>query len=385
MEGTLSPQSDEINFKSFVRFSQRLFRLVFLDFESKKELGDLKDKCIFFVRFIGIRICLLSYGLAIASHLTYFVVQEDKFNNSISVSHAMTIFIIGFKVFKNFWHNEELVEIFDELSALSSSRVDESRNQKEKPYLIRFQRIIKLYAVSFLTVSVPSVLEIFPYLYNGTILMTVKYWYPFDPHRLEYYPLSWLWTNWVAWIDLIGLLASDSLLYGLITYVVMEFDILKASMENLGSVNHHERKTQMKNLIKRHKKLVKICERLQEIYSLTFFFIFVISSSILCFAVFQISTTSDITKFFFYISYIGMLGGQVLLLCFFGQKLINSSEAIANGIYSCSWETSRDNSYKKNVISIMLRAQKNTRLTALMFADISLESFTSVSVIYISK
>lgn len=379
MEAISETPESEINFKSFVKFSLLLLRLIYFDFDLKKETLRLKDKFVYCARTIGFIFCLFCYGLSICSHVAYFFANSHKFNNTISLANALASFLIGCKLVINIMRSKDLLQIFEDLTEIGANQDFDDRNHTVKRYLDGYHRIMKFYALSFITVSIPSVLKIIPYLVNGSISMTVNYWYPFDPYCIEYYPLAWLWINWIAYIVLVGLLGADSLLYGLITVVVMEFDILKTDLMNMAAVKPFETNSKIKQLIDRHKRLLNISNRLQDIYSLTFSFVFVISSSILCFAIFQMTMHSDISAFWFYISYIGVMGGQGLLLCFFGQKLINSSESIAKGVYDCCWEDSSDVVYKKSLILIMIRSQKVTRLTAMEFADISLESFTSVS------
>lgn len=364
---------NEINFKSFIRFSLFLLRFICFNFYPNKGRISSKDKLINFAKFVVFSICVLSYGLAVASFVAFFVVNSDKFRNSICISHAMTSFLVGFKVLINYLHKNDLLEIFEELTEISRSR-----QHCVKQYLDGYHRVVKIYAIFFVTITIPTILDIIPYLKNGTMALTVMYWYPFNPYRVEFFPLAWFWQNWVAWAVCFGLLGTDSLLYGLITCIVMEFDVLEKNLLNLTNSKDIERRLKIRELIERHKKLLQISGKLQNIYALTFFFVFLISSTILCLAVFQMTTTKDIYIFWFDLSYMGTLGGQVLLVCYFGQKLIDSSKSISNGIYKSGWELSDDVIYKKNIILIMMRAQRITRLTALKFADVSLESFTSV-------
>lgn len=72
------------------------------------------------------------------------------------------------------------------------------------------------------------------------------------------------------------------------------------------------------------------------------------------------------------------MGVPILLLCSFGQKLTNSSESVANGVYDCGWEDIKDEAFKKQLQLIIIRARRAKKLTAMGFADISLETFTRV-------
>ena len=87
---------------------------------------------------------------------------------------------------------------------------------------------------------------------------------------------------------------------------------------------------------------------------------------------------TDLAMLMFDIAYLITIAFQVWLLCYFGQKLIDSSAAVAEGIYESDWMDIDDDEVKKYVVVIMLRAQRPKKLSAMCYADISLETFTTV-------
>ena len=357
--------------------------MVWFDFYQENELHEnssIRERIIIYLRTIGFKICILTLALATASLSTNFILNSDKFfEYAINIAHAASLIIIGLKAFVCYWYKNEFLEIFQELTVIFTTHQQETEKHKINSCLQDYHRIIKFYAGFFLTSPVPIVLNIIPYLVNRTVTITVNYWFPFNPYEDGNFFFAWLWMNWVAWMILFSLLGSDSLLYGLITVIAMEFDLLQDNLELINSMSKHERKLKVKHLIDRHNKLLDITEKLKNIYSSIFLFIFVITSMILCLVLFQLSTGPSIFDSLFLVSYVAIMGGEVLILCYFGQKLLDSSESIADGIYNCNWEYLDENSCKIDLIPIIVRAQKAKRLTAMNFADISLESFTSVS------
>lgn len=235
--------------------------------------------------------------------------------------------------------------------------------------------------------SFSAILEIFSFLINGSTHLTVQLWYPFDMHQKEFFPLAWLSVAWVGYVMVFGLLSSDSLLYGLITVIVMEFDFLKLDFmaiqfeKDEDQEDHTEKKKRFKSLISRHEKLIELIGRLERMYSAIFLIVYIISSIILCFSAFKALLATQTSTLLFYGTVMSIMGGQVLLLAFYGQKLIDSSESIADGIYNCGWENF-DDDLKKQCILVMLRSQKACRLTALGFFNVSLESTTLVIITY---
>lgn len=155
--------------------------------------------------------------------------------------------------------------------------------------------------------------------------------------------------DWIAVNCVLLSLCTESMLYALITLISMEFDFLKTDLMNLHYFPIHERSRKVNNLIELHNKLLDISDNLQKIYQSSFLMSFVISSALMCFIAFQLSTAgNDISKYAMYVPYFMAMSCQILLLCVFGQKLINASESITEGIYNCHWEEFSDNALKKH-------------------------------------
>lgn len=170
-----------------------------------------------------------------------------------------------------------------------------------------------------------------------------------------------------------------------ITLISMEFNNLQIKFIDLKYIKATEIETHLKSLVQRHEKLFECSEKLEKIFSPSFLFNFVQSSFVICLTAFQSSTSSEASQLFFNFTYCTAVLNQIWLLCFFGQKVINSSECIAMGAYDSGWENIKSIRVKKAVLNIVRRAQIPIKLTAMKFKEISLKSFTTVkSINYLS-
>lgn len=134
-------------------------------------------------------------------------------------------------------------------------------------------------------------------------------------------------------------------------------------------------------LVKRHNNLIDCGQMLEKTFTPSFLNNFLLSSVIVCLTAFQYSTLTDTIQSIFNSSYCTAMLNQILLLCYFGQKVVDSSESIAGGAYESGWELIENKKVKKAVRMIICRAQTPSRLTAMKFAEISLPSFTSVELL----
>lgn len=267
---------------------------------------------------------------------------------------------------------EELREIF-------ASRGNKGSRYITKKYLDGYLRIAKMFgALSFyifLAVSFPPIISLIIF---GEMKPSLNYWFPIDIFRWKIFPLALLWMDLAAYFFSIFQLGTDMLLYALITVIAMEFDFLKGDFRELGLEASLDRVKRTMILIDRHNKLLELSDKLQDIYSPIFLLGFVISSVIECLVLFQLLTVESESNSFL-LPFLVLMGCQILLLCIFGQKLITSSSEVADGIYDCDWVDFDDIDSKKKIILILMRGQRSKKLTAMKFADVSLESFKNVS------
>ncbi|CRK97269.1 CLUMA_CG010665, isoform A [Clunio marinus] len=243
-----------------------------------------------------------------------------------------------------------------------------------KENLKEYLRFITTYVIVMVGVMAPIGFPMIQFLINGTISFQINHWTPYDSHAPENFLPTSLFLFLFAIYTIIYMMGTDSLLYALMTVVAMEFNILKIDFTQLKFLTDDERNKKINELIATHNKLLELADDLQSIYGFFLLYNFLTSSLMMCFLAFQISTGGDIG---FYASTIAMVGGQVLLLCFYGQKILDSSSDVASGVYECGWEEFKDKSLKKKLLLVMMRAQNSKKLTAMGFVDISLPTFTT--------
>jgi 7tm Odorant receptor len=376
LSNIFNPPENEIDFNSFVKFSKWLFQVHLFKFEALSVNSSPRATFLYKAKQLFTWFCLLSMVIAASSMTAFvFVNISDFLAASNSLTNIVTISLIGLKAFVTVLKRETICDVMKSLEA----SVGTNRKHKMKSYLSSYHQSIKLYSIVFIATFFPILFPIIPYMASSKMQLTVNYWYPFDAFQLSTFPIAFAWNVWTSWVSLTFLLATDSLLYALIEVISMEFDMLKIDLLSLKASPSHERLSTIKSLNQRHIELIELSDKLQNVYAVTFLFSFVVSSLMMCFVAFQLSTAKKLSAYTFYVPYLGLVSGQVLLLCVYGQKLIDSSSSVADGAYECGWHEMRDNRLKKLLILIIARGQRPSRLTAMGFADISLPSFTSVS------
>ena len=375
-----NPEEDEINFDVFTKFSLLIFRFVLFKFMPLPEGATLRQKVVHFARLNYYRFTLVLCFIAFILMSSHTVVNADNLEEAAkSFPNLCSVALMSLKGFATFLRRDDIWKIFQELIDMEERRVGKNKKYQVKKYLDAYHFYMILYSAVFVFISLPVYFTIIPFIMDGTMKFAIQYWFPFNPYRLAVFPFVTFYIDFVVYSNLMFLLATDSLLYALLMIVSMEFEILKSDLYEIGLIPENERLEKIKRLTDHHNKLLDISGKLQNIYSVTFLLALAISSLILCAVVFQLSIKVDLELYSFYVPYVFLLGGQTYLLCLFGQKLIDSSESVAEGIFESGWEDSDDIVYKKQLILIIMRAQRAKKLSAMGFTDIALGSFTSVS------
>lgn len=372
---------DEITFDSYIRFSLCMFRGVLFDFQPLNEASVWK-RFVYFIKGLYVRLNLSCIIICCLSMMAYGLANADNFiNAAAAVPNATVTLLIGIKGWIVFFHKKDIWEIFQEMKKMFDRRTGQNKKYGVKKYLDNYHRYITAYAIIY-CVFVPMIaLPIVPFLLYGTMSMSVAYWFPFDIFRKETFPIYLFWTDWMATSMSFYILGADSILYSLITVIAMEFDILKVDLMNIAYVERNERPKTLSHLIDHHNRLMEISDKLQKIFDMTFLYSLVISSLVMCFIAFKLSLPN--ADYAFYMPFLCMAVGLIMLLCVFGQRLIDSSEGVAEGIYQSGWENLDDHDFKKKIVLILMRAQKAKKFTAMNFATVSLSSFTTVSLLTI--
>ena len=294
--------------------------------------------------------------------IAYVIDHSDDFIESSSAfPNVVSMILIALKALVTLYRKEDIWKFCQELKELfEQPAITDKKNIKF--CLDSYHRPIKIYAGPFVILYFQIIFPTFLYMATGKMIITVKYYFPFEIFRPNVFPFIVLWIDWVGFIALVLMLATDTLIFSLVTFISTEFSELNIDLMNLKrDLNFDDERSKNKrinHLVDRHNKLLDLGENLQEIYELIFFFTFTINSLNMCFIAFQLSTANNFGVYVFFIPYMCLIGGQTYLMCFFGQKLIDSSELLADGVYNCGWEEFDDIEAKKKVILMILRAQK---------------------------
>lgn len=375
-------KAEDIVFDSFTKFSMLMYRTMLFTFVQLKGDESIARKVLHFARIAFYGFCLSTLFLVIAMMIAYGVVNSDDLIKTLrAVPDALTVTLVTIKGFVSFVQRKKIWKLIQELKTIFEARPHENVKLKVKKHLDNYHKKVVGFAATIFMMLVFIVLfPMFPFMLYGKMKLTVDYWFPFDAFVRENFAYALLWGDWAAWITLITQVGADSMCIALLALLIMEIDILKQDFKDAMSLPGTQRMERTIFLVDHHNKLLELCDDLSNIYAPNFLATFVITSFCLCLVAFQLSSGHpDFQEYSFDSAYLGMLAGQVYLICVFGHDLIDGTQEIADGVYESGWEDIDDEPFKRRLGLIIQRSRRPKKLTAMGFAEVSLLSFTTVN------
>ncbi|XP_059061870.1 putative odorant receptor 92a [Achroia grisella] len=225
------------------------------------------------------------------------------------------------------------------------------------------------------------------YYSTGKILYTLPFflWYPVDQTKLTNWPFLYLHQIWSGTVTVFMVFGPDNFFATCSTFINIQFHCLQYDIEkiDIGTKNRNlkssryvnERfRSQFEQIIHRHKILISLVNLLESIYTKSTLFNVATSSLIICVTGFNITTIENKILMMPFISFFFMSMIQVVVLCYYGDKIMQYSEEISDAVYKSQWYFA-DAAVMKDLLFLSIRSRKACKLTAYQFTDINLNTF----------
>lgn len=277
---------------------------------------------------------------------------------------------------------KELVQTLNELFPKTKAQQDAAR---VKNYLSGYKRVER--AFSRLIVSILLIFTVAPvlkFVVSGVWIdkLPLEMWFPFDECNPFAYNVVFFWELYIVQLGtILALLGADMALYGFVALISMEFEVLCGRLRELKDVASADTLNSLIELIRFHETLVRLSGNLERIYSFSALINFVSSSILICLFGYQFSSDVSMENFVKFAFSIMAALSQILLLCYYGNKLTSASQQVAIAAYDCLWYDGDSRKFKTALQMMIQRAQKPSVITAFKFTPVSLEAFASVRIL----
>uniref|UniRef100_A0A182M2S8 Uncharacterized protein n=1 Tax=Anopheles culicifacies TaxID=139723 RepID=A0A182M2S8_9DIPT len=207
-------------------------------------------------------------------------------------------------------------------------------------------------------------------------------WWPFDvlagaKYFWFVYPLYVV----IGFTGIIIHMAFDCLFCILAAHLCMHFRILEHNLVHAVEESEEQQEpvdgssmTRLQDAVVNHQDLIGCSVFMQNVFGNTLFVNFFGSSIIICIQMFMITTVSGYMLVKFVLFMLCFLI-ELLMLCAYGEDIVESSGALINAAYGCQWyEQSKP--FHRTVLQIIHRSQQPVLLTAWKIWPIQMSTFS---------
>lgn len=360
----------DVKFEDFYRISVSALRATGINMmatedspksDRKRKFFQLYHKIFLFNFILG----LTSFALSLWNHL-----YEHKLFIKILTSF-LTGYFNFYKAILITREEKSIKQVIRDLRKYFPIFADDQEKYKVKRHfrIIRNMQIVyfALYALLIILNFFKTIITCF---LTGNRSLIGEFWVPFELNSNIKYTVYVFWACCSSFAIVLCGFGTDFILFTTIILLNMEFYVLKGDFQHAIDKNEN-----LKLLVEKHERLIQIINNLHSIFENYLFYYISQSSVVISLMCFQLAVTGD---FAFFIPYLFAKINQIWLLCYFGQKLYDSSSSISDGIFNSNWYAMEDIKIKKNLILIIQRSQKAKILKAQGLDVITFNSFRVV-------
>ncbi|XP_058123096.1 odorant receptor 4-like [Anopheles ziemanni] len=223
---------------------------------------------------------------------------------------------------------------------------------------------------------------LYHWLHSGSWVRQLAFniWWPFDVFAgTQYFWFSYPLYVIIGFNGIIIHMAFDCLFCILAAHLCLHFRILKLNIENVADECEEARaanERRLQDAIVQHQDLIGCSAFLQDVFGVVLFLNLLGSSIIICIQAFMITTVSGYTLIKFVLFMLCFLI-ELLMLCAYGEDIVQSSGAVADATYNCKWyEESR--LFKTSILQILHTAQKPIVVTAWKIWPVQMVTFRGI-------
>jgi hypothetical protein len=347
----------------------RFFGFSILGVKAEENPEKVQDKLKHAIKVTGFWYYVIGLSFMIISNIVHDMIYFEEQNHEKMIYFVNIPFSI-LKIFVIFTNRKIIFDIIEDFRKIYKNAVI---NDKQLKGLKNYIKIFETATVGrMLVFTIKMIMAIV--IQHGINKIALPMWTPTQNGIIV--NISSLYFG-IA--NPMALFASEVTISIITTLIAVSFDNLNTKILTLNDTKESDKPKVMKELIEYQLKLFEIFQKFENYFSSIFFILFAQSSISLCLAGFEIITVDKVIDMIMNSSFLVLTLLQIFSACYFGQKIIDSSQKTAEAAYEINWYCMTDIKLKKAVLLMLLRSQKLQQITAKGIAIISLATFTHVS------
>uniref|UniRef100_A0A182YKU6 Odorant receptor 6 n=1 Tax=Anopheles stephensi TaxID=30069 RepID=A0A182YKU6_ANOST len=238
--------------------------------------------------------------------------------------------------------------------------------------------------ISFTVLPIAEMIYHHYYTGSWNRQLAFNIWWPFDVlSGAKYFWFVYPMYVVIGFTGIIIHMAFDCLFCILAAHLCMHFRILEHNLTHVVEVetrwedSNDGNMSRLQTTVVNHQALIGCSVFMQSVFGNALFVNFLGSSIIICIQAFMITTVSGYTLVKFILFILCFLI-ELLMLCAYGEDIVQSSEALINAAYGCQWYD-ESKPFHRTVLQIIHRSQQPVLLTAWKIWPIQMSTFSRAS------
>ncbi|XP_063925823.1 odorant receptor Or1-like [Zophobas morio] len=226
--------------------------------------------------------------------------------------------------------------------------------------------------------SIVFMWSINPFLTGGVQQYELPFdaWYPVQITVSPNYEILYAYQLVCIWPISMGNINLDSLIFAVMMYIRTQCDILCDDLRKLEDNEAFNRK--LISCIRHHKAILRFAQDSNNFFSVIALGQMATSTAVLALTMFQLTFVNPVSgEGLGHLLYITGITAQILLYCWFGNKVELKSSQIIYALYESKW-FQQPPPVKKNFLILSIRCQRPIKLTAINLFTLSLDTFIKI-------
>nr|WCC57365.1 odorant receptor 30 [Papilio dardanus] len=296
---------------------------------------------------------------------------------------------ISAKVITVLYYRKTILEVLDILDSTEFVENNEDAKLIISKDIKKYKKGWRIYAFFlnfsfFSEVFVPVITHI---IWNTHLHLPISnYHFLSDEIRNRYFTFWFFYQASCMYGHMMYNVNMDSFVAGLIFFVITSIRTLECNLKDINSDssraedlegNRDTEILKLKQCLKHYELVLRLSSKVQRIISLPTFVQFGITGAIICVTLCGLLTPSASDIHLFLVTYLIGMTSRIFLPAWLGSRLTYKSQGLVLAAYNSQWIT-ESNTFKRNIIIFMTRANISVTLNALKIFPMTLQTFISI-------
>ncbi|XP_061385565.1 odorant receptor Or2-like [Danaus plexippus] len=217
-------------------------------------------------------------------------------------------------------------------------------------------------------------------------LPTSNYFFLSDDFKNDYFMLIFFYQSFGIYGLMVYDISIHTFVNGFLSFAITQLKILNYKFSTFKSerdskFNKYEieriNMMKLKQMLKHYDNILKYCKGIQDIFNVTLFVQYIMSSLVICFVCCGLLLPLTKEQYAFVFAYLFGMVIQIFAPSFLGTLITYQNQELVFAAYNSDW-FARSESFKRSIKIFMVRTNTPVVIDGLKLFPLSLETFTSI-------